>query len=308
MKQLLVLMFVSCLAACAAITEPLGMEDPFAIPQPFQGVARNNEMLQPVSSGITSVLVELPKGLDQEFAEELQHKLIRDLDSRDIGAVTEPSTGAWTLKARSSQFGEGDPKATSRNVIIWRLFDPQHELKTEFPIQYTGTSPVDVVPRLSEFARLVGDQVYATVTPAGTSVAAGMAGSGAEAESASGVDEIGIGAVTGAPGDGNVALARALQTALPERGFKVVPDASKAPWRVQCVVTLQKDTPKQDRVTIVWTLLNNQSKVAGTLKQENPVPHGSLSKQWGNVAAFAAQGAADGVQQILQQIRDGQAK
>lgn len=308
MKHLLAIILVLCVAACAAITEPFGIEDPFAIPQPFQGVARNNEMLQPVSSGITSVLVELPKGLDAEFAEELQHKLVRDLDSRDIGALTDPAPGAWLLKSRTSQLGEGDPKASARNVMIWRLFDPQHELKAEFPIQYTGRTSVDVVPRLSEIARLVGDQVYATVTPSGTSVAAGMAGSGGGADDAAEVEEVAIGTITGATGDGNIALARALQTALPGRGFRVAPDATKAPWHVQCVVTLQKVDAKLDRVTIVWSLLNNQSKVAGTLKQENPVPHGSLSKSWGNVAALAAEGAADGVQQILQQIRDGQAK
>ena len=31
-----------CVTACAAITEPIGMQDPFAIPTPFQGVERND--------------------------------------------------------------------------------------------------------------------------------------------------------------------------------------------------------------------------------------------------------------------------
>lgn len=305
MRHLSVLFLVLLLAGCAAITEPFGIEDPFAIPQPFQGVARNNDMLQPAVSGITSVLVEEPRGLDQEFAVELQRKLIRDLDDRDIGAVTEPMAGSWMLKSRAAQVGNADDKGPKRNVVIWRLFDPEHALKAEFSVAYSGTGVVDVVPRLSELARQVGDHVLAAVTPAGTSVSAGLTDGAPQADAATPAANIGIGSINGAPGDGNVALARALQAALPERGFKVAADASKSPWRVQCVVTVQKETAKLDRVTIVWSLLNNQSKVAGTLKQENAVPRGSLSKKWGSVAAYAAQGAADGVQQILQQIRDG---
>jgi hypothetical protein len=308
MRYLSVLVLVLLLAGCAAITEPFGIEDPFAIPQPFQGVARNNDMLQPVVSGITSVLVEEPKGIDQEFATELQRKLIRDLDDRDIGAVTDPMAGAWTLKGRSAQVAGADDKAPMRNVLIWRLFDPNHDLKTEFSVEYSGKGVVDVVPRVMELARQVGDHVLAAVTPAGTSVSAGLTDREMLVDAPTPSDDIGIGSINGAPGDGNVALARALQIELPLRGFRVAADASKSPWRIQCVVTVQKENAKDDRVTIVWSLLNNQSKVAGTLKQENPVPHGSLAKKWGNVAAYAAQGAADGVQQILQQIRDGKPK
>lgn len=308
MRSLLVLVLVLLLAGCAAITEPFGIEDPFAIPQPFQGVARNNEMLQPAVSGITSVLVETPKGLDPEFATELQRKLIRDLDDRDIGAVTEPMDGTWVLKSRAAVVSTADDKGPKRNVVIWRLFDPAHALKTEFSVEYSGTGVEDVVPRLPDLARQVGDNVLAAVTPAGTSVSAGLSDTVAQADTASTSDDIGIGSINGAPGDGNLALARALQAALPQRGFKVAADASKSPWRVQCVVTVQKMSAKLDKVTIVWSLLNNQSKVAGTLKQENPVPHGSLGKSWGPVAAYAAEGAADGVQQILQQIRDGKPK
>ena len=298
MRIFRILSLAMILSGCAAITEPFGIEDPFAIPQTFKGVERNDEMLHP-GSGITTVVVELPKGLSDEFASLLQGKIIRDLDGRDIGAVNEPMEHAWTLKGRAALVVESESFATKRGVVVWRLFDPDHKQKGQFSTAYTGSSVSDVVPRAADLAKLVGDKIIGIVNPE----RAAQAGASVDVTAAAEQAQVWIGAIKGAPGDGGLALARALRVALPEKGLHVVDDAGKAAWRIECDISLKKVSAAEDHVTLVWRLLDAHSKEAGTLKQENPVPRGRLDKNWGDIAGFAAEGAAEGVQQILQQIR-----
>lgn len=304
MRYVIVLVMGVLLAGCAAITEPFGIEDPFAIPHTFQGLARDNEMLHP-GVGIPTIVVELPRGLDGELASDLQSKIMKDLDERDIGAAGDAMPNSWTLKGRASMVVTSDQISQPRGVVIWRLFDADHRQRSQFSTVYRGDQPGNVEPRVSELARQVGMTVAAVISPDGS----GQIAPGSGDTTPVAADEfVWIGAVKGAPGDGNIALARALQVALPEKGLRVASDIGLAAWRLECEVTLKTASASEDHVVLVWRLLDPASKEVGTLRQENPVPHGSLNRSWGEVAGYAAEGAADGVQQILQQIRDGKPK
>jgi hypothetical protein len=105
-----------------------------------------------------------------------------------------------------------------------------------------------------------------------------------------------------------VSLSNALKTALTAKGARVTDGPAAVGWRVECVVTISALSATEDRVQLVWKLLDPDKKEAGTLTQENPVPKGRLGKKWGDVASFAAEAAADGIWQILQQIRTGKDK
>ncbi len=106
--------------------------------------------------------------------------------------------------------------------------------------------------------------------------------------------------VTGAPGDGSVALTGAIQRELttqrhrPHRdGRRRRPTASKArSWWAQ------GENGKQP-IQIDWSVTDPQGKKLGTVSQKNEIPQGSLDGAWGKTADAAAAAAAQGIVKLL---------
>ena len=286
------------LLSCAAVTEPMGVEDPFAIPRAFEDVPRNQAMLNPALS-VTTMVVELPKGMNAELGPDLQSKVIRALEDSDIAAQMSSGLPSWTLKARQAGTFRAEPASLPTSVIVWRVYDKNNVKKGQFTSTFTGTNAADVIPRLSEQAAFVSKQVLALLAADGDPTAAATQG-GSEAQ-----DNfvLTVGSISGAPGDGNRALAQSLKTALAAKGARVSDTLPDGGWQVECAVTVSSLSATEDRVQLVWKLLDPSKKEAGTLTQENPVPKGRLAKKWGEVATFASEAAADGIWQIIQQIR-----
>jgi hypothetical protein len=303
LQLLIPFILTAFLASCAAVTEPLGLEDPFAIPRAFEDVPKNQSMLNP-SLSVTTVVVEIPKGMKGDLGPELQSKIIRAFEDRDIAAQPSSSLPAWTIRGRYAGTLRADAKSVPTSVIIWRVFNTDNVKLGQFTSTYTGQTAANVVPRLSEQADFVSKRVLEFLSSAGDP---GVASAAADPQAADSV-EVFIGNISGATGDGSVSLSRALKTALTAKGVRVTDAASATGWRVECVVTLSALSATEDRVQLVWKLLDPQKKEAGTLTQENPVPKGRLGKKWGDVASYAAEAAADGIWQILQQIRTGKDK
>jgi len=302
--QLLTLfIFPALLASCASVTEPLGMEDPFAIPRAFEDVPRNQSMLNPLLT-VTTVVVEIPKGMKADIGPDLQSKIIRAFEDRDVAAQPSSTLPSWTVRGRHAGTFRADPKSVPTSVIIWRVYDKENVKQGQFTSTYTGQTAADVVPRLSEQADFVSKQVLQFLSSAGDP---GVATASADPQGGDGV-ELSIGSISGATGDGSVSLSNALKTALTAKGARVTDGPAAVGWRVECVVTVSALSATEDRVQLVWKLLDPDKKEAGTLTQENPVPKGRLGKKWGDVASFAAEAAADGIWQILQQIRTGKDK
>lgn len=302
--QLLILfIFPALLASCASVTEPLGMEDPFAIPRAFEDVPRNQSMLNPLLT-VTSVVVEIPKGMKADLGPDLQSKIIRAFEDRDIAAQPSSTLPSWTVRGRHAGTFRADPKSVPTSVIIWRVYDKENVKQGQFTSTYTGQTAADVVPRLSEQADFVSKQVLEFLSSAGDP---GVASASADPQGADGI-ELSIGSITGATGDGSSSLSNALKAALTAKGARVAAGPAAVGWRVECVVAISALSATEDRVQLVWKLLDPDKKEAGTLTQENPVPKGRLAKKWGDVASYAAEAAADGIWQILQQIRTGKDK
>lgn len=302
--QLLILfIFPALLASCAAVTEPLGMEDPFAIPRAFEDVPRNQNMLNP-SLSVTTVVVEIPKGMKGELGPELQSKIIRAFEDRDIAAQPSSSLPSWTIRGRHAGSFRAEPNSVPTSVVIWRVYNKESVKQGQFTSTFTGQTAADVVPRLSEQAEFVSKQVLAFLN------SEGEPGVASSSDDQKGVDsfEVSIGKISGATGDGSVSLSSALKVALTAKGARVTEGAAAVGWRVECAVTISTLSATEDRVQLVWKLLDPEKKEAGTLTQENPVPKGRLGKKWGDVASYAAEAAADGIWQILQQIRTGKDK
>lgn len=110
--------------------------------------------------------------------------------------------------------------------------------------------------------------------------------------------------VVGAPGDGNISLARAFASFFSKTPDTLQNTPSNADFTVKTHVTLT-DGPKgttghpQQHIEIVWQVLDKTGKEAGAATQLHDIDAHSLDHYWGDVAVIAAQEAAAAVDQIL---------
>ncbi|MGE5512115.1 MAG: hypothetical protein ACM31O_12790 [Bacteroidota bacterium] len=108
--------------------------------------------------------------------------------------------------------------------------------------------------------------------------------------------------VTGAPGDGNSALATALQNELSRQGVSLAERAG-ASYRIEGKVTVGAAKEGKQAIQIDWRVKDPQGKSLGTVSQKNEIPQGSLDGEWGKTADAAASAAAQGIIKLLPQPR-----
>lgn len=105
-------------------------------------------------------------------------------------------------------------------------------------------------------------------------------------------------AVTGAPGDGNVALTQSMKVELVKAGQELF-DGPTPDFRLTCAVTVVPIGAGKERVEIIWTVTDAAGKEAGKVVQLNEIQAGLLKNYWGDVALVVAQEAAGGVRDVI---------
>jgi hypothetical protein len=105
--------------------------------------------------------------------------------------------------------------------------------------------------------------------------------------------------VTGAPGDGNLALTRQMRTMLSQFGPVVQETATGADFIVRGMVKVVPIAGGQERVEIQWSVAKPGGDERGRVVQLNEIPAGSLNGYWGDVASAVAQEAAGGVRDVI---------
>ncbi len=105
--------------------------------------------------------------------------------------------------------------------------------------------------------------------------------------------------VTGAPGDGNVALTKQFRTILGQLGEVVQDTAAGADFIVKCEVRTVPIPDSQQRVEIQWIVSTPTGDERGRVIQLNNVAAGSLDGYWGDVATVVAHEAAGGVRDVI---------
>ncbi len=302
MKRLASLIACAVLAACSSVTEPLGMEDPFAIPQPFKGKERNDDMIAQAIR-VPALIVAVPGGLAEERAKALRDRVVELAQASDIPALSEASVRAWSLSGEAARIettakplGKGKKKRDEggQGVIAWRLADPEGVQRAKFSVTFKtvqetlgegdlGIVAQDTVNALDAALLRPDTQISQTITAEVKPIAW-------------------VGAVKGAPGDGNQALARALSGILPLKGVALGETRAKAQWQIEGTIKVVAGPAGQDVVTLTWRVLDSSGKEAGSITQENAVPRGRLTKPWREIAGFAAEAAAEGIAQLIQQV------
>ncbi len=105
--------------------------------------------------------------------------------------------------------------------------------------------------------------------------------------------------VTGAPGDGNAALARQMQTRLPNLGDLVQDNPKGADFSVAGVIKTAPGANKTERIEIQWIVNDARGNETGRVLQINEVAPGSLDTYWGEVAIVVASEASGGVHEVI---------
>ena len=111
-----------------------------------------------------------------------------------------------------------------------------------------------------------------------------------------------IGDIKGAPGDGNIALGRALIQFLVQFDVVLLRESEPGAYVITADVATATASNTEDQVTILWRLSDTKGRQLAKITQQNKVPSGSLNPHWGSTAVYAAEGAADGLLSAIGQI------
>jgi hypothetical protein len=105
--------------------------------------------------------------------------------------------------------------------------------------------------------------------------------------------------VTGAPGDGNTALARQVRNDLNQLGILTQDTPANADFALACQVTTAPGSKGTTRIELQWIVNDPDGHERGRVVQINEIAPGSLDHYWGDVAVVVAQEAAGGVRQVI---------
>ena len=108
--------------------------------------------------------------------------------------------------------------------------------------------------------------------------------------------------VTGAPGDGSVALTSAIQRELTRSGVSLADAASASTYKVEGKVAVGEAQNGKQSIQIDWDVKDPHGKKLGTVSQKNEIPQGSLDGAWGKTADAAASAAAQGIVKLLPKV------
>ncbi len=104
--------------------------------------------------------------------------------------------------------------------------------------------------------------------------------------------------VSGAPGDGNTALAAAMRRELGEKGIQFNEQGQNA-YRIAGDVKIKPPKDGNQAITINWTISDPKGVYVARITQNNDVPAGYLDSTWGQSAEDAAKAAAVQVKQVI---------
>ncbi|MCI1315886.1 MAG: hypothetical protein LKG39_05650 [Acetobacter sp.] len=110
--------------------------------------------------------------------------------------------------------------------------------------------------------------------------------------------------VTGAPGDGNISLARAFVVSFKEMKDTIQTSRTDADFTVTTTVKVT-DGPEgtrghpQQNIRIDWRVTDKDNKEVGIATQLHDIPAHSMDGMWGDVAMAAAEEAAGAVEEMI---------
>ena len=254
------------------------------LPRPFQPAHKSTYVWSgPGDVAWGSILVPPVEGLPAPQSEALVQQVADALRTRDVPASARAGgRGSLVLAGHV---------AVVTGKLRWSLITPAGEtaLRFEEPrldAPSSGTSAAD----LAAIAARVAGQVAAFLKPPAT-----------EDPGHPSQLPVVIEAVRGAPGDGGIALARAMWHSLARVGVTVADGSNEESLSVQGWVSVARDDSATESatVTIAWDVLHPDGTRLGTITQRNRVGADQLTGTWGVLPRLVARAGAPGIAQLL---------
>jgi len=204
--------------------------------------------------------------------------------NRITGEETSPGAGASkdTWSAVTPQVVDQIANRTASSVTAWL------PSQATSPPSVAGIPVAGAAPATPPIATAATAPAAATPPPGSTTGSIGRSGPVLAS----------VPGVTGAPGDGSVALTGAIQRELTRNGVSLTGAAGET-YKVEGKVTVGTVRDGKQPVTIDWHVKDPSGKQLGTVSQKNEVPQGSLDGAWGKTADAAAAAAAQGIIKLL---------
>ena len=272
------------------------------LPRPFRPASDDPaNPLVSVSADTAGLLVEPIEGPPLPMARLIADSAVSQLTRKGIPASAGKSSASKRYVLRGESAPNMDPSDPSIVIIRWVLLDTAGQPVGRYTQSVQGTWAEWEYgdPRIIE---AVGAGV---ATPVAALVQGGDNVNGAAAQGRAG---LWVKPVMGAPGDGNVSLARAMQVSLKAAGVATSGTLETARYYLEGAVEMEKVSPAAEKIRIVWTVVDSEGAVMGRASQENAIPAGSLNGPWGEIAGLAAEAAVDGIGDILDRVRRREAR
>jgi hypothetical protein len=195
---------------------------------------------------------------------------------KKIALKTTSELSDWLTKQASS--GSGSAKVASSSASGSSSAPTAKPVRPASAVQPISATPAQMAP------------VTASMTPVSSQTAAAPVGAAVTY----------VPPVTGAPGDGQSALADAMKRHLADQGVKLAEGHSTGAYTVTGSVQMGATEGGEQPITIRWFVKDPSGKsLANAVVQRNKVPAGSLDGDWGQIADLAAGEAAKKIAELL---------
>ena len=231
-----------------------------------------------------------------ELAAPLAESIAEGLRLHDI-----PATSAEVLNSGNlleGWYSLADSRAGRVDVVVyWRLSDREGR---ELLAQESRTRVL--LERLARAPALGGAEFVEHIVPA---VARIMIGDRSK-ERRDGDLALILGEISGAPGDGDAALRRAVYAVLRRTEVMVASQTEHRGPRLDAHIEVTAHSDRQDQVRLVWRIRDSDQKTVAVLKQENVLPKGRLDRKWGSLAFDIVLAIQPQIVEAVRRLRDPQ--
>lgn len=267
------------------------------LPKPFAhfGANLSNPLLQ-LADG-SGVQVAAAPGLAEAIAEPLLAAAVKGLGAANVPATSNRQVkGVFRLTADVSiEIGNPGDAETAR--FIWRLQDAAGKDVGAFDQTIAGDAPGWLAEDREIFEIIAAD--------AGQRIAEILRGDGglsadAALASAPPGPSLYLVGVDGAPGNGNTALVRSLKLVVVRGGGQIADSLDSATHLIMGSVEVSDAKDDSQLLVVSWAVTGLDGIELGKVTQSNRVPRALTAGRWGGLAYAIAQGAGDGIFDILE--------
>ena len=256
------------------------------LPRPFQPAEKSTQAWSaPGDIAWGSILVPPIAGLPEPHSAALADEVVNALQAREVPASAHTGGQGSIVLA-------GHVSAVTRK-LRWTLVTPDGETALRFEEPLLDAARIaDSAPDLAAIAVRAARRITAALEPPEIKVAVARSAAPVVLEG-----------VRGAPGDGGIALARAMRHSLARIGIAVADEKDAGTRLISGRVSVLQDRPETDdaAVTIAWDVLRPDGTRLGTVSQSNRVSLEQVTGAWDALAPLVARAGAPGIAQLLAQ-------